>query len=396
MRMVGNRPQESSGPKIAASQPIATQSVDEELRNLHEQVRQKRGITSEEHFNAIAAYQPSKSKRNHSGSESEELRRLREENRFLRTSQRGPQPQQFQNRMNCDSQDAFQERVKNETRRMQPRLDGFIRNHANRNNRQEQPRVRTREGRPVCDICGRVGHVRQNCYARVDQRNRYQNPQNTQPGTQTGLRIAALEAEDTAEQVVAQFEHQDSTNSTESACNADIGSTYPEHNSTIAAEQSEHDAQSCNDLVSVAGSDENNAVENVIQDSQIQETAVAATKEPLVSNSLTQESTATEPSSSSDNSYSACATEQAANADIVIKPKDLSLLGTIPDFPVKLLVDTGASITVLNGSLFRKIASSASLTTTPSPVPAINTVRGERLPILGQVTLAVEVNGQLY
>ena len=194
MRMVGNRPQESSGPKIAASQPIATQSADEELRNLHEQVRQKRGITSEEHFNAIAAYQPSKSKRNHSGSESEELRRLREENRFLRTSQRGPQPQQFQNHMNCDSQDAFQERVKNETRRMQPRLDGFIRNHANRNNRQKQPRAWTREGRPVCDICGRVGHVRQNCYARVDQRNRYENPQNTQPRTQTGPRIAALEA----------------------------------------------------------------------------------------------------------------------------------------------------------------------------------------------------------
>ena len=117
--------------------------------------------------------------------------------------------------MNCDSQDAFQERVKNETRRMQPRLDGFIRNHANRINRQKQSRVRTREGRPVCDICGRVGHVRQNCYARVDQRNQYQNPQNTQPRTQSGPRITALEAEDTAEQVVAQFEYQDSTISTE-------------------------------------------------------------------------------------------------------------------------------------------------------------------------------------
>ena len=216
VRMVGNRPQESSGPKIAAYQPVATQSADEELRYLQEQVRQKRGITLEEHFNAIAANQPSTSKCNHSGSESEELQRLREENRFLRTSQRGPQqPQQFQNRMNYDSQDAFQEKMKNEMRRMQAGLDGFMRTHANRNNRQEQQRVRTREGCPVCDICGRVGHVRQNCYARVDQRNQYQNPQNTQPRTQSGTRIAALEAEDTAEQVVAQFEHQDSTNSTE-------------------------------------------------------------------------------------------------------------------------------------------------------------------------------------
>ena len=65
-----------------------------------------------------------------------------------------------------------------------------------------------REGRPVCDMCGRVGHVRQNCYARVDQRNQYQNPQNTRPHPQSGPRIAALEAKDTAEPAVASFNHQ--------------------------------------------------------------------------------------------------------------------------------------------------------------------------------------------
>ena len=120
VRMVGNRPQESSS---------STQSADEELRYLQEQVRQKRGINIEEHFNAIAANQPSTSERNHSCSESEELQRLREENRFLRTSQRGPQqPQQFQNRMNYDSQDAFQERMKNEMHRMQAGLDGGYEN----------------------------------------------------------------------------------------------------------------------------------------------------------------------------------------------------------------------------------------------------------------------------
>ena len=83
MKMVGNRSQENTGPKIAAYQPTALQSADEELRYLQEQVRQLRGINSEEHFNAIAAYQPSTSESNHSGSESEELRSLREENRFL-------------------------------------------------------------------------------------------------------------------------------------------------------------------------------------------------------------------------------------------------------------------------------------------------------------------------
>ena len=70
MKMVGNRPQESSGPTIAAYEPTAMQPADEELRFLQKQVRQLRGINSEEHFNAIGAYQPSTSERNLSGSES--------------------------------------------------------------------------------------------------------------------------------------------------------------------------------------------------------------------------------------------------------------------------------------------------------------------------------------
>ena len=96
----------------------------------------------------------------------------------------------------------------NEIRQMQARIDWFMKAYANRNTRQEKSRVCTREGRPVCDICCRVGHVRQNCYARVHQRNQYQNLQNTQPHPQSGPRIAALEAEDTAEPAVAQFNHQ--------------------------------------------------------------------------------------------------------------------------------------------------------------------------------------------
>ena len=86
LSVVGNRRQENTGPKIAAYQPTTMQSADEELRYLREQARQLKSINSEEHFNAIAAYQPSTSERNHPGNELEELRRLREENRFLRAA----------------------------------------------------------------------------------------------------------------------------------------------------------------------------------------------------------------------------------------------------------------------------------------------------------------------
>ena len=54
--VVRNRPQENTGPKTAAYQPIGGQSAGEELRYLQEQVRQLRGLNSEEHFNAMQPF----------------------------------------------------------------------------------------------------------------------------------------------------------------------------------------------------------------------------------------------------------------------------------------------------------------------------------------------------
>ena len=62
-----------------------------------------------------------------------------------------------------------------EIRRMEAKLEDLIRRFdaringlARRNQaaREEQPRERTREGRPVCYSCGRVGHIQQNCTQR--------------------------------------------------------------------------------------------------------------------------------------------------------------------------------------------------------------------------------------
>ena len=41
-----------------------------------------------------------------------------------------------------------------------------MRAYASRSNRHDQLRVRTRDGRPICDICGKTGHVRQQCFHR--------------------------------------------------------------------------------------------------------------------------------------------------------------------------------------------------------------------------------------
>ena len=66
-------------------------------------------------------------------------------------------------------------------RRVDARINGLARR--NQNSREEPPRQRTREGRPICYSCGRVGHVQQNCNQR-SPREPNQNLERYEPNYQ--------------------------------------------------------------------------------------------------------------------------------------------------------------------------------------------------------------------
>lgn len=136
------------------------------------------------------------------GTNNDEIHRSREENRQLRAAQRDLSSQTGRNADNYDrnreSPDITAElsRALEEIRRVQARLDGFMRTYASRSNCQYQQSVPPRDARPICDICRKVGHVRQHYFHRFQKSPSYNQPQTIQNNRimpEDAPRIAAYE-----------------------------------------------------------------------------------------------------------------------------------------------------------------------------------------------------------
>ena len=121
----------------------------------------------------LAAYQSThREKYSRDGVKDEKIKRLREEILQLKAALRDLKPPRSisadnyaRNRAPHDITAVLSYALE-EIRRMQSRMDGFMRAYASRHNHQDQSRVRTRDSRHICEICGKTGHVRQQCNKR--------------------------------------------------------------------------------------------------------------------------------------------------------------------------------------------------------------------------------------
>ncbi|KAJ7382534.1 hypothetical protein OS493_034425 [Desmophyllum pertusum] len=179
-------PQSPLDNKVAAYQPVVAQTPEvAELSSLKQQVRQLSSMISGPQ--SLAAYQsnaPSGSNYNRDNKDNE-VARLKEEIHQLKAtvqglqSTRGGQTDSYARNNTPQEPNSDLSYALEEIRRMQSRMDGFMRTHASRNSRQDQ-RVQTREYRPICDICGKAGHVRQHCFHRFQQIPNHWQPQTDQ------------------------------------------------------------------------------------------------------------------------------------------------------------------------------------------------------------------------
>ena len=198
---------------VSAYQFSPTPSADDKLARLERDLNDINQVMTRingHHVqdSAVAAYLPS-SRDPYGRDNGNEISRLREENRQLKAALREPHSQTKRNVEPSDVTRLPQDlsTALSDIKRMQSRIDGFKRTYASKTTKPEQQRGRTLNGRPVCDICGRVGHVRQNCFSRTDQRNQSSGPQ---PTPQPRPRIAVIDVEPSEGSVLAHFNHPSS------------------------------------------------------------------------------------------------------------------------------------------------------------------------------------------
>ncbi|KAJ7389061.1 aspartic-type endopeptidase [Desmophyllum pertusum] len=200
---VKDKPKEAT---VSAYQYSPQTSVDDKLLRLERDVKQIMTVVN--HLNpesAIAAYQsnaPRESSYTRDNKDSDNAR-LKEEIRQLKAtlqglqSTRGGQTDSYARNNPPQEVNSDLSSVLEEIRRMQSRMDGFMRTYASRNSHKDQ-RVQTRDYRPLSDFCGKAGHLRQHCFHRLQQSPNHWQPQTVQNNreiVEDQPRVAAFEQE---------------------------------------------------------------------------------------------------------------------------------------------------------------------------------------------------------
>ena len=306
--------------------------------------------------------------------------------------------------------------------------------------------MRTREGRPVCDICDRVGNIRQDCYARVDQLNQYQNSQNVHPRPQSGPRIAALEFAGTTEQVVAQFnlEKPQRVNPPFTA-NPDAdhikrgyesGPTRKVDKSTMTIppsnqlnhQRGEQEAQpekvyyarrsnpptfdstevqnqrkSPNDELKASSCHAQPtkcALYQVMNATPLQTPLFSPQQPTNQPQELSNANQATKVQSKSNRNKQGSAKPKTTKSTPRSFPSQRTafVIGKINDRATKLLVDSGACISVINYQLVKNVLQKddAHHEVTTSTFPEVYIVSGEKLPSIGQIRVSLLLNGRRF
>ena len=84
------------------------------------------------------------------------------------------------------------------------------------------------------------------------------------------------------------------------------------------------------------------------------------------------------------------------STEAYMNPRGLTTNGKIAGKTVHLLVDTGASVSAIDETFLKKAYGDIPLKMSDSPFPSVQSVSGEEVPLLGQITVPLHLSGSQY
>ena len=227
------------------------------------------------------------------------------------------------------------------------------------------------DGKPVCFRCNRTGHVARNCQVNVSMRDQY-NPRKPPNPHRQDPRIAVLR-NDTCHAP----DYNGDTCHPFAPSLDDTMVTEPE---VVPWEPAPH-AGTCPESPCVT---------------PIQQQLDPNKVTPVAANQLHQDDVPKEPEETSSTVMENNPSVLQFSENTFNIPKDLSVKGEALGFTVNCLVDTGAAISVISTEFLHKSHEGRKLKLKDSQIKTVNTVSGEQLVVLGQVSVPIKIQSNLY
>ena len=281
-----------------------------------------------------------------------------------------------------------------EIRRME---NGFTEKLENLNQRVDRMNRLARRHSTVCYKCGRIGHIQYNCY------NYYQPESQSQKQEESQEFHAHYNQEEN--QRLATYP------SARLSANAQYAQRVPNRHvnkakSSGTVEQTYHQpVRTCNPtfegeenspgraLAAQPKQQKINSQEKAVSTTQLQQEVKptrANKRQPQISHEQVPLPATNRRQSKPSNDIHSCKNR------FKLKCNDLTTEGEIAGQMVQLLVDTGACVSAIDKQLFAKIYGHFPPNMSKGFLSSVQTVSGEKVPVLGKITIPLQLQGRKY
>ena len=254
----------------------------------------------------------------------------------------------------------------------------------------------------VCYRCGRTGHIQYNCYYYYRPESLSQNQEKSQEflahynqeesqrlPANPSARLSALDAQFPQRVLNYHVNKANSSGSVQQAsrpqertCNlafegeenspGHVLAVLPKQERTTSQGRVSSNTQSHQDVKTTGA----NKRQRQISHKQV----------PLPTTNYRQSKSAAQPSDDL----------PSVKKDFKLKCSDLTTEGEIAGQAVQLLVDTGACVSAIDEQLFTKIYSQLPTKMSESSLSSVQTVSGDKVPVLGKITIPLQLQGREY